>query len=177
MKRKITSNDIKKAIRSVLNEDYEMADTYSRSSYKPTPREVELSNVFGKYSEDMPPAVIRYIRKNPRLIIKNLYDVYGENIYDYIPPQSEEELKEAIGFTKTYEGELTTHINDFIDVVCGHIKEQVGEKSLYGDEIIVQRLYQLLATGGELQSPVQELIDIIDSLPDKEQGPMGFTIG
>tara|TARA_R110002051_G_scaffold246323_3_gene305917 strand:+ start:2380 stop:2913 length:534 start_codon:yes stop_codon:yes gene_type:complete len=177
MKRKITNNDIKKAIRGVITEDYEMADTYSRSSFKPTPREVELSGVFGKYSEDVPPAVIRYIRKNPGLIIKNLYDVYGEKIYDYIPSQSNENLTEAIGFTKTYEGELTTHINDFIDVVCGHIKEQVDKKSIYEDEAIVQRLYQLLATDGELQSPVQELIDILDSLPDKEQGPMGFTIG
>ena len=57
MKRKITNNDIKKAIRGVVTEDYEMADTYSRSSFKPTPREVEPRGVFGKYSDYIPPSV------------------------------------------------------------------------------------------------------------------------
>ena len=160
-----------------IKEDYEMSDTYSRSSYKPTPRETQLSGAFGKYGEDMPPAVIRYIRKNPRLVLKNLADIYGDKIYDYIPPKVEEEINEAIGFTKSYEGELDGHIDDFIDVVCGFISEQVKEKSLYGDEIVVQRLYQLLTDGGELHSPVQELVDILDSLPYKEEGPVGFRMG
>ncbi len=159
-----------------IKEDYEMSDTYSRSSYKPTPRETQLSGAFGKYGEDIPPAVIRYIRKNPRLVLKNLADIYGDKIYDYIPPKVEEEINEAIGFTKSYEGELDGHIDDFIDVVCGFISEQVKEKSLYGDEIVVQRLYQLLTDGGELHSPVQELVDILDSLPYKEEGPVGFKM-
>ena len=160
-----------------MNEDYEMADTYSRSSFKPTPRETQLSGAFGKYGEDIPPAVIRYIRKNPRLVLKNLADIYGDKIYDYIPPKVEQEINEAIGFTKSYEGELDGHIDDFIDVVCGFISEQVKEKSLYGDEIVVQRLYQLLTDGGELHSSVQELVDILDSLPYKEEGPVGFRMG
>ena len=86
-------------------------------------------------------------------------------------------LDEAIGFTKSYEGELKTHMDAFINVVCGYIKEQVNKKSLYGDDVIVQRLYQLLAEEGELHSPVQELINILDSLPEKDQGPMGFKVG
>ena len=160
-----------------MHEDYEMSDTYSRSSFKPTPRETQLSGAFGKYGEDIPPAVIRYIRKNPRLVLKNLADIYGDKIYDYIPPKVEEEINEAIGFTKSYSGELNEHIDAFVDIVCGYIKEQVNKKSLYGDDVVVQRLYQLLAEEGELHSPVQELINILDSLPDKEQGPMGFKIG
>ena len=87
------------------------------------------------------------------------------------------DINEAIGFTKTYEGELKGHMDAFINIVCGHIKEQASKKSMYEDEVIVQRLYQLLAENGELHSPVQELINILDSLPDKEQGPMGFKIG
>tara|TARA_R110002020_G_scaffold438584_3_gene649058 strand:- start:1 stop:432 length:432 start_codon:yes stop_codon:yes gene_type:complete len=87
-----------------------------------------------------------------------------------------EDMEEAVGFTKSYSGELEGDINSFIEVVCGHIKDQVNKKSLYGDDVIVQRMYQLLTEGGELHSPVQELIDILDSLPDKELGPMGFRV-
>ena len=86
-------------------------------------------------------------------------------------------MEEAVGFTKSYSGELESDMGAFIEVVCGHIKDQVAKKSLYGDEILVQRMYQLLAEEGELHSPVQELIDILDSLPDKEKGPMGFRVG
>ena len=88
--------------------------------------------------------------------------------------KSTEEVSEAIGFTKTYSGELSDHIKAFVDVVCGHIKEQVTQKELYGDEAIVQRLYQLLVDEGELHSPVQELIHLLDSLPDKKRGRLGF---
>jgi hypothetical protein len=101
MKRKATNKGIRKAIREVIQETQietnhpmveqgEMSDTYSRASFKPTPRETEISGVFGRYSEDIPPSVIRYIRKNPKSIIKNLYDVYGEKIYDYIPTKPEQ---------------------------------------------------------------------------------------
>ena len=88
--------------------------------------------------------------------------------------KSTEEVSEAVGFVKTYANELEGHLNSFIDVVCGHIKDQVATKQLYGEEAIVQRLYQLLVEGGDLHNPVQELINLIDSLPDKEERPIGF---
>ena len=88
--------------------------------------------------------------------------------------KSTEEVSEAVGFVKTYANELEDHINSFIDVVCGHIKDQVATKQLYGEEAIIQRLYQLLVEEGELHAPVQELINLIDSLPDKKERPVGF---
>lgn len=157
-----------------MNEDYEMADTYSRRDFRPTPREMEITNVFGKYGEDVPPSVIRYIRKNPRLIIQNLYDIYGDKIYEYLPEKTQN-LEESMGFSQTYEGSIDSHLNSFIDVVCGYIKEQANNKSLYEDEVIVQRLYQLLGEGGEIQSGVQELIDILNTLPEKLNKPIGFN--
>lgn len=63
-----------------------MRSARSRADYQPAgSREVDLgSNVFGKYSEEIPPIVIRYMRKNPRLIIQRLYDIYGEKMEKYI---------------------------------------------------------------------------------------------
>jgi hypothetical protein len=63
-----------------------MRSARSRADYQPAgSREVDLgSGVFGKYSEEIPPIVIRYMRKNPRRIIKRLYDIYGDKMEMYI---------------------------------------------------------------------------------------------
>lgn len=50
-----------------------------------TPRERDLSRVFGKYLGHIPDNVLRYMRKNPHRIVKALVDVYGEDkIQEYI---------------------------------------------------------------------------------------------
>ena len=85
---KIFGKDIKRAVRRGLMENIvegsEMRDTYSRADYEATPQETEIGGVFGKYEEDIPPAVLRYMRKNPSQIIKRLYDVYGDQMIEYI---------------------------------------------------------------------------------------------
>jgi len=91
MKRKvkITESEIKRSVRrglmeKILLEDYEMKDTYSRAKYRQTPREGDIEDVFGQYSEEIPPSVLRYMRKNPKAIIQRLYKVYGQQMFDYI---------------------------------------------------------------------------------------------
>ena len=85
---RIFGKDVKRAVRRTLMEniveDYEMKDTYSRSKYKQSPREKEIEGVFGQYGEEIPPAVLRYMRKNPQAVIKRLYDVYGNEMLEYI---------------------------------------------------------------------------------------------
>jgi len=69
-----------------ISEEFEMKDTYSRKKYHQTPREGDIEGIFGQYSEEIPPSVLRYMRKNPEKIIKRLYDVYGQKMFDYISP-------------------------------------------------------------------------------------------
>lgn len=69
-----------------ISEEFEMKDTYSRKKYNQTPREGDIEGIFGQYSEEIPPSVLRYMRKNPEKIIKRLYDVYGQKMFDYISP-------------------------------------------------------------------------------------------
>lgn len=62
-----------------------MRSARSRADFKPAgQRETEIGDVFGKYSEEIPPIVIRYMRKNPRRIIQRLFDIYGDKMMDYI---------------------------------------------------------------------------------------------
>ena len=92
---KIYENEIKRATRRKLMENYldeqhEMRDTYSRADYKSSPREQGVRNVFGKYGEEIPPSVLRYMRKNPAAIIKRLYKLYGNEIFDAVKGSGEE---------------------------------------------------------------------------------------
>jgi len=75
----------------VTNESGEMKDTYSKSKFTPTPREKEIQGVFGQYGEDVPPPVLRYLRKNPKALIKRLYGIYGEKLHDYISDHANNE--------------------------------------------------------------------------------------
>ena len=49
---------------------------------KKMPREYGLSTVFGKYAEEVPNDVLRYMRKNPKGILEKLYILYGDSVYD-----------------------------------------------------------------------------------------------
>jgi len=69
-----------------MSEEFEMKDTYSRKNYRQSPREKDIEGVFGQYSEEIPPSVLRYMRKNPEKIVKRLYDIYGQQMFDYISP-------------------------------------------------------------------------------------------
>ena len=78
--KKITLNEsditkiVKKSIERKLNEDkFSVEPEISRQ-----PRERDIDNLFGKYTYHVPDDVIRYMRKNPSLIVKRLVDIYGE---------------------------------------------------------------------------------------------------
>lgn len=90
---RIYESEIKRATRRKLmeryvDEDYEMKDTYSKRDFKPTPKERDVEGVFGKYSDDIDPAVIRYMRKNPDHILKKMSKLYPEIYMRHIPLQS-----------------------------------------------------------------------------------------
>lgn len=97
MKKKIriSESEIKRATRRKLMENYldeqhEMRDTYSRKDYKSSPREQGVRGVFGKYGEEIPPSVLRYMRKNPTAIVNRLYKLYGDKIFDNVKGSEEE---------------------------------------------------------------------------------------
>ena len=121
---KIYESEIKRATRrklmeNYLDEDYEMRDTYSKRDFKPTPREKGIEGVFGKYGDDMDPAVIRYMRNAPvqpdyrdypePIDVSNQYDEDGSYIGEaeettvkqtkYTPDEVKRAEQEGVGIS------------------------------------------------------------------------------
>lgn len=88
------TNLIQKTVTKKLNEQ--------EFSVKPnvpmTAREKELEGVFGKYSGEVPADVVRYMRKNPKLVITRMLDIYGEKMVNYMVDKlsSEDESDEMM---------------------------------------------------------------------------------
>jgi hypothetical protein len=40
--------------------------------------------LFGGYSGEIPNDILRYMRKNPQLIINRLADIYGDKFLEYV---------------------------------------------------------------------------------------------
>ena len=78
-----------------------------------------------------------------------------------------EEMKEGIGFVKTYGGEAPEELDAFLDAVCAGIFELRQNKS-FGDEAISSAIYGMLADEGDLNILTNELIELLQTLPDKK---------
>ena len=89
--------------------------------------------------------------------------------------QLEKVVNEAIGFRiPTYPNQTLEELDALINVMKGPITNLRKNKTFPDDDPIVQRIYQLVVEGGELHVKVQELIDMLESLDDRETKPLGF---
>ena len=74
------TNIIQKAVeKKLIEQDFTIEPKISK-----TPRESELENVFGKYSGEIPADIVRYMRKNPKIVINRLLDIYGPKMLEYM---------------------------------------------------------------------------------------------
>jgi hypothetical protein len=83
MKRKIrlTETELNSLIKKMVKE----SDFTVEPEIGTQPREKDVKSMFGqKYGAYIPMDVLRYMRKNPALIFKRLYDIYGDSAYDYL---------------------------------------------------------------------------------------------
>tara|TARA_R110001583_G_scaffold26876_4_gene96580 strand:+ start:3887 stop:4207 length:321 start_codon:yes stop_codon:yes gene_type:complete len=81
----------------------------------------------------------------------------------------------SIGFRiPSYPNQAVEELDELINVMAGPITDLRKTKSFEDGDPIIQRIYQLVAEGGELHVKVQELIDLLESLDDKQKQPLGF---
>jgi hypothetical protein len=94
---KLTESDLEKIVKRVISEADEeeryekgksgMRGARSKADFQPTPKEGDImKDLFGKYQDDIPPIVVRYLRKlgkkalTKRLINLNMID--AETVVD-----------------------------------------------------------------------------------------------
>ena len=89
---KLTESDLQKIVNKIILESQEeekfekgksgVRASRSKADFQPTPKESEIMKVlFGKYENDIPPIVVRYLRKMDRkTLTKRLLDLDMINI-------------------------------------------------------------------------------------------------
>jgi hypothetical protein len=84
---KLTESDLERIINRVIQEQDEMGDDKDKFTVEPhvkkIPREKQLQNMFGKYEENMPNDLLRYMRKNPQFIMNRLAKIYKDKFLYY----------------------------------------------------------------------------------------------
>ena len=89
--------------------------------------------------------------------------------------QLEKVVNETIGFRlPSYASETVDELDSLLNVMSGPITNLSKTKSFQDEDPVIQRIYQLVAEGGELHVKVQELIDLLEGLEDIEKQPLGF---
>ncbi len=87
---RLTESDITRIVKRVIKENDEEFDSelgkpgFSVEPHvKMQPREKEIETLFGRYDEQIPADILRYMRKNPQLIMDRLAKIYGEKFIKY----------------------------------------------------------------------------------------------
>jgi hypothetical protein len=78
---RLTETELASLIKKMVKE----SDFTVEPNIETSPRERDVKSVFGKkYGAYIPMDVLRYLRKNPALVFKRLYDIYGDKSYEYL---------------------------------------------------------------------------------------------
>lgn len=94
---KLTETDLENLVSRIIKENDKVSEglpkkeldreatKWRKGDFEPYERESQLSRAFGKYSDDMSPQVISYLRKNPRKFLQRMVDIYGmDRVLDFI---------------------------------------------------------------------------------------------
>lgn len=109
-----------------------------------TPTETKLKGVFGRYEPEVSDEVVRYMRKNPRSIVKRLIDIYGEKFFTMVDREKQNwsdiqgPLDEQVGdeddeFYYDREAEKRDEINTYIKYMIPVVK---GEEEFDSSHLI-----------------------------------------
>jgi len=122
-------------LRDIINHSIKELMEQSSFSIEPnverTPTETKLRGVFGRYEPEISDDVIRYMRKNPRLIIQRLIDIYGEKFFTMVDREKDnwtdiqgpldEQVEDEFDYDPKAEkrDEINTYIKFMIPVIKG----------------------------------------------------------
>ena len=133
----IKESDLKIIIQETLNDP----------SISLTPQEKKLQGVFGRYEPEVSGDVLRYMRKNPRLILQRLIDIYGDKFFTMVDIEKQKfdntqgPLDEQVEDEFYYDAaaDKRKDINDYIQFMMPVVR---GEESFNGMNAIEIDFYR-----------------------------------
>jgi hypothetical protein len=80
----IKESELREVIHQSLSKLMEQTTFTVEPHVGETPTETKVRKIFGRYEPEVSDDVIRYMRKNPRLIVQRLIDIYGEKFFTMV---------------------------------------------------------------------------------------------
>jgi hypothetical protein len=132
-------------LRDVIHQSIEKLVNESPNNITPT--ETKLRGIFGRYEPEVSDDLIRYMRKNPRLIIQRLINIYGEKFFSMVdrekdnwvdiqgPLDEQVQNDEEDEFYYDAEVEKRNEINDYIKYMIPVVKGEEEFDNMHMIEI------------------------------------------
>jgi hypothetical protein len=158
------TNIIQKAVgKKLIEQDFSVEPKINK-----TPREAELEKVFGKYSGEVPADIVRYMRKNPKIVINRLLDIYGPKMLEYMTDIVIDDETDPINEDSADENKDGTISPD----------ELYRHFDLDGDGVVTMEDYathvDFHCENPELLQPYRETEDYISKMDDERQPFVDF---
>jgi hypothetical protein len=130
----IKESDLREVIHQSLIRLMEQPSFSIEPNVGETPTETKIRGIFGRYEPEVSDDIVRYMRKNPRLIIQRLIDIYGEKFFTMVdrekdnwtdiqgPLDEQVQNDEEDEFYYDAEVEKRNEINDYIKFMIPVVK-------------------------------------------------------
>ena len=102
----ITESQLAKIIKKTITNKLNEGNFSVEPDIEISPREKQVADLFGPYSGHIPDDVLRYMRKNPRLIIQRLLDTYGESLIGYVEDAIESRNRQWVSGEMSEQSEM-----------------------------------------------------------------------
>ena len=112
-------------------------------------QETELQGVVGRFEPEVSDDVVRYMKKNPKQIIQNLIEIYGEKFFTMVDREEQnwistqgpldEQAWDDDDFYDDREAEKRSEINSYIKYLIPVVK---GEETFDGSHMIEVDFFQ-----------------------------------
>jgi len=143
----IKESDLREVIHQSLIRLMEQPSFSIEPNVGEAPTETKIRGIFGRYEPEVSDDVVRYMRKNPRLIIQRLIDIYGEKFFTMVdrerdnwadiqgPLDEQTQPEEDDEFDYDPEVEKRNEINDYIKYMIPVVKGEEEFDSMHMIEI------------------------------------------
>jgi hypothetical protein len=185
----LSESDLAKIIQKTITKKLNEGNFSVEPEVSIIPREKQVAKVFGKYSGYLPDDLLRYIRKNPSLIVQRLLDIYGDSLIRYVENAVKNKNRQTISKEMNEQSELESDFEEEIKYPVDNFDFKLDDSDIdeiYDDKKPKRRFRGSIYVDGivpetddkeyDRKLAIKILENFADKLPTKEYyiGGVGF---